>query len=201
MSATKGLKLKNLELSEYNTDKFGFEGLNYRDSYAFHFLPLEKDIKVFYEVGIYQGGSLELWADLFPEALIVGLDIDPKCVSTRKNVVVEKGDATDPVFLQSIMDKYGKPDVFLDDASHLSSHMKKTFEIMYPHTKLLYCIEDLCTQYPGAWGGQFCDEGKSMVEYLFQMVHANNAFPGYDGNYNQICFNKSQAYIYKKKLA
>jgi hypothetical protein len=36
------------------------------------------------EIGIQNGGSLELWSRFFPQpALLVGCDIDPKCASLR----------------------------------------------------------------------------------------------------------------------
>jgi hypothetical protein len=47
------------------------------------------------EIGIYYGGSIKLWHDYFPNAMVYGLDIDLRCADylqkDRINVLV--GDA------------------------------------------------------------------------------------------------------------
>lgn len=190
------------KIHNYKTDKLGIssgqhQGFDYSDAYVFHFSPLKDKIKVFFEIGIASGGSLEMWADFFPNSLIVGMDIENNYISTRKNAVVEIGDATSPDFIQKMISKYGKPDITLDDGSHLSSQMRKSFEILYPNTNLLYCIEDLATQYKPFENGHYINDGKSMMDDLFNLVNQNNGYPHVQYGYKQVCFSKCQCYIYK----
>ena len=55
------------------------------------------------EIGVYEGESLELWNEVFPNSTkIVGLDIDPSCQQFEKQskrTYVEIGDATKKDFI------------------------------------------------------------------------------------------------------
>ena len=191
------------KIYNYKTDKLGapsslFLGTDYSDAYIHHFLPLKNKIKVFFEIGVAYGGSLEMWSDFFSDSLIVGMDIKSGYIPTRKNSVIEIGDATNPNFIKQMISKYGNPDITLDDGSHLSSQMKKSFEIIYPYTNMIYCIEDLGTQYNSFSEGRFIDDGISMMNDLFKLIHKNNEYPHNDYDYKQLCFSKYQCYIYKK---
>ncbi len=63
------------------------------------------------EIGVYRGASLQLWRRFFGDgATIVGIDIDESCTAfnaPEHDIHVEIGDQSDPVFLQSVVDKYG----------------------------------------------------------------------------------------------
>ena len=62
-----------------NTGKKITKWKHYFPIYEKHFEPIRnKPIKIL-EIGILNGGSLEMWRYYFPEATIVGIDINPVC--------------------------------------------------------------------------------------------------------------------------
>jgi len=131
---------------KYDTDK-AFYSSGYNDT----FFNVREDIKLLFEIGVNRGGSVRMFREYFPNALIVGLEIDKKCYFTGEDrIVVEIGDATKKEFTEKILAKYGEPDIVIDDGSHLSTDMKNSFELFYPHTKFSYVIEDLAEQVEGS---------------------------------------------------
>lgn len=103
------------------------------------------------EIGVFQGGSLDLWRDhLGAEARIVGVDIDPDCAArvTPPNQV-RIGSQDDPVFLREVVADLGRLDLVIDDGSHVGAHQRVSFETLFPLLEPggLYIIEDLHTAY------------------------------------------------------
>src|SRR5262245_52009784 len=84
------------------------------------FAPAE-DVRLF-ELGIYRGGSLAMWADYFERGIIVGLDIRESVLSLGSDrVKVYCGSQSDTALLSRI-GKETAPDgfdVIIDDCSHL----------------------------------------------------------------------------------
>lgn len=111
------------------------------------------------EVGVQNGGSLALWAKFFPNALqIVGCDIVPKCgeltfSDARVQVVV--GDVNLASTRQALASVSPGFDIVIDDGSHRSRDIVKTFLHMYPLLAPggLYVAEDLHCSYWSRWGG------------------------------------------------
>lgn len=105
------------------------------------------------EIGIQNGGSLEIWAEYFPNfEKIVGCDIDEKCsglnyADGRISVVV--GDATDPSTEQKIISLSGQFDIIIDDGSHESGEIIKAFARYFRHLAPggLFVVEDLHCSY------------------------------------------------------
>jgi len=60
---------------EYKTDKFVHPG--YLENYERYFGPMRSNDLRLLELGIKDSGSLNLWREYFPRALVVGLDINP----------------------------------------------------------------------------------------------------------------------------
>ena len=139
--------MKNI-FEKYRTDK---NILGYIPLYVDSFEKYRQSIKLFLEIGVWQGESLKSWRDYFPNAHIIGVEIDSKAVKIEKNesrISVEIGDSTNANFVNRLVKKYGSFDIILDDGSHRSVDMRKSFKLFWPHTNLVYCIEDLHTQYP-----------------------------------------------------
>ena len=59
--------------------------------------------------------------------------------------------------MEGIVRKYGAPDIVIDDGSHYSDHVRKSFLFLYPLLRPggIYCIEDLHTSY---WPSGFCGQ-------------------------------------------
>lgn len=106
------------------------------------------------EIGVPQGGSLELWRKYFgPDAAIYGVDINAQsaaCVDEPNKIMI--GSQADPVFLNRVIEKLGSPNIVLDDGSHIAEHQIASFKALYPALKEggLYVLEDLHTSY---WKG------------------------------------------------
>ena len=76
----------------------------------------EKKI-VFVEVGVLNGGSLEIWKKFFhPESRIIGIDFNPDTKKFEKNgVEIYIGDQSNPQFWSNFFKEVGNIDILLDD--------------------------------------------------------------------------------------
>ena len=128
------------------------------------------------EIGIQNGGSLELWAQYLPNAKhIVGCDIDPQCGTlffddTRISVVV--GDANSGEVLQSIKSICPSYDVIIDDGSHVPGDVIATFVNYFPMLTPggSYVVEDLHCDYHASYGGGILQPRTSLNFFHF-VVH------------------------------
>jgi hypothetical protein len=131
------------------------------------------------EIGVQNGGSLEIWARYFPEArLLVGCDIDPHCGALtfddgRIHVLV--GDVTDGDVQGRIEALAPTFDVILDDGSHRSPDIIAAFIALFPRLEEggVYIIEDLhCSYDEGFGGGLFAQ--RSALSFLRRLVDVIN---------------------------
>src|SRR3954447_7656824 len=107
---------------------------HYFPVYEQHFKRfINRDVTVI-EIGVWQGGSLQMWKRYFgPHARIIGVDIDPNCSSMVEDQVdIRIGDQSDPKFLTEVVDEFGAPDIVLDDGSHMMSYIRASFSVLYP---------------------------------------------------------------------
>lgn len=147
--------------------------IHYLDIYERHLSPYRgKPLKML-EIGIDQGGSLEMWREYFgPDATIFGIDINPECAK-RVNAPnqVRIGSQADPEFLRSVLDEIGTPDVILDDGSHVSEHQRTSFDVLFPKLREggLYIIEDMHTSYFRGFQGGYRRKGTA-VEFVKNMI-------------------------------
>jgi len=151
---------------------------HYFDIYERHFekyrhLPINV-----LEIGVSQGGSLQMWKDYFgSNAKIVGIDIDPECKAhEEKNVEVFIGNQTDEDLAKEIYAKYGPFDIIIDDGSHIMSDVVKSFQMYYPIVKPngTYLVEDLHTSYWEGYGGGLKREG-TFIELCKDLIDVLNA--------------------------
>ena len=86
-------------------------------------------IKIF-EIGILNGGSLEIFSKYFLNAeLILGCDIDKKCKElhfVEPNIKLVVGNVNNEKIKNEII-RHSKFDIILDDGSHNSDDVVKTF--------------------------------------------------------------------------
>jgi hypothetical protein len=126
------------------------------------------------EIGVLHGDSLSTWREYFPNATIVGIDIEPSCKQYEnldKKVFVEIGSQDDPEFLKTVAQKWGPFDMILDDGSHINRHVIISFNNLIDYVKPegVYVIEDTCTSYWEEWEGGFKNPGSS-VEFAKNLV-------------------------------
>lgn len=152
--------------------------LHYLDVYERHFAAYRSTELKMLEIGVFRGGSLEMWNSYFgPASTIFGIDIDDRCKSYETpNTQVRIGSQDDPVFLRSVIAELGAPDIILDDGSHIAKHQEVSFDVLFPLLKEggLYVIEDLHTAYWPAWGGGHRRRGTGieLVKAMIDDMHA-----------------------------
>lgn len=122
---------------------------HYFDIYQRHFSAFRDRPIRFLEIGVYKGGSLDMWRHYFDDAsVIVGIDIKPECRGLeRENIKVRIGNQGDPGFLNKVVDEFGPFDVVLDDGGHLSKDQITSFKVLYPQMAAngVYLVEDTHT--------------------------------------------------------
>jgi hypothetical protein len=114
------------------------------------------------------GLGLKMWAEYFPNAHIVGLDIHRKKLSLPPRVRVVQGSQTDAALLTRLSRESGPFDIVIDDGSHFVAHTKTTFETLFPllaHDGI-YAIEDTQTAFMSPLGGR--PDGKQTI---FELAH------------------------------
>jgi len=107
------MTLHQLFLNNNRNEIYKF--IHYLDIYERYFFKYVGKKILMIEIGVWKGGSLNMWKDYFGDnATIVGIDIDRECKqyeNEERNIFVEIGDQKDPLFLESIIRKYGSPDI------------------------------------------------------------------------------------------
>lgn len=153
--------------------------LHYFEIYDHHFSRYRGKPVNIVEIGVFHGGSIQLWKDYFgPQAKIYGVDIDPRCKQfEEENVRILIGDQGNRTFLRQLKQEIPRPDILIDDGGHLMHQQIATFEELYPFVADdgVYLCEDLHTSYWPSWGGGLRRSG-TFIEYSKQLVDALNGF-------------------------
>jgi hypothetical protein len=149
---------------------------HYFPAYERHFSSWRGRSLTFFEIGVARGGSLPMWRRYFgPLAVVVGLDIDPRCREHEGDgIFVRIGNQSDPLFLESVIEEFGPPDIVLDDGSHRMDDLWASFDYLYPKLPKngVYMIEDLHTAYWPDFGGglnepdSFINRAKHLIDQL-----------------------------------
>jgi hypothetical protein len=152
---------------------------SYLDVFERTFGPMREQQVRILEVGVQNGGSLELWAQYFRQAkVLVGSDIDQRCGDLtfddpRIHVVV--GDVTTDEAQGSVRAISDGFEVIIDDGSHRSADIIETFISMYPLLSEggVYVIEDLhCSYFASFGGGLFAQ--RSAIGFLRRLIDIVN---------------------------
>lgn len=118
---------------------------HYLDFYEAH-LPGPEFTGRLLEIGVYEGASLRMWREFYPEAEeIVGIDILATLPSVP-GVSVYRVNSSDLTALQQL----GSFDIIVDDGSHMTLDQQVTFHWLYNHQLNdggLYVMEDLHTSF------------------------------------------------------
>lgn len=153
--------------------------IHYFPIYSRHFAPYRhRPIKVL-EIGIYRGGSLDMWHWYFgPEATLVGIDIDEAAkAATDPRHVVEIGDQTDADFLRRVAEQHGPFDIIIDDGGHEMQQQIVTAETLFPllNEGGVYLVEDCHTSY---WESHHGGRGRSgtFIEWSKERIDDVNGY-------------------------
>jgi SAM-dependent methyltransferase len=137
---------KTINPRRYNTDKPSFDV--YFRNYERLFGPLAGRTIHLLELGISQGGSLELWRDYFRRGTIAGIDISPvRLDDPSGRIHVYQGLQQDTALLDRVRKETAPEgfDIIIDDCSHIGEFTALSFWHLFDrHLKPggLYVIED-----------------------------------------------------------
>ena len=144
------------------------------------YISLQKTpITTLLEIGVFDGGSLRTWNEFLPEARIIGLDVDPRCLEfAGHNMQVELCDQSDVSQVMSVGVKHGPFNIVIDDGSHIWSHQILTFETLFPFVTSggLFIIEDIDTSYGHYVSTYGRDSTVTTAQYVMKLANYLLAF-------------------------
>lgn len=172
---------------------------HYFDVYDGHFSKYKGQEITIVEVGVFQGGSLQMWRSYFgPKAKIWGIDIDPRCkLLEEQNTNIIIGSQEDESFLESIYDITGPIDILIDDGGHTQKQQIKTFKILFDKIKNdgVYLCEDVHTSYWLSYGGGSNRMG-TFIQFTKKLIDKLNAFHSEENSLQVDSFTKSAKSIH-----
>lgn len=142
--------------------------------YDGYFAPYRRFPINLLEIGIGTGGSLQLWRRYFPDAVLIGIDLqDCTALARELDARIYCGDQGQLAFWENgLLDELGRLDLVIDDGSHKPRDQRMTFGKLWPilNDGGLYCIEDIHTSYrEDVYGGGLHHPG-SMVEAIKHLI-------------------------------
>jgi hypothetical protein len=153
--------------------------IHYFDIYDRHFNKFRNKEVIILEIGVSQGGSLQMWKDYFgAKSKIFGIDIDPRCKQfEEENIEIFIGSQSDRNFLRSVKKKIPKIDILIDDGGHTMTQQIVSYEELFDHIKDdgVYLCEDLHTSYWLRYGGGHKRRG-TFIEYSKNFIDSLNAY-------------------------
>jgi hypothetical protein len=158
---------------------------HYFDAYHRHLQRFRGTACTLVEIGIYHGGSLQMWRDyLGPQARIVGVDVNPRCRELAEpGIEVVIGDQADPRFLADLRRQLPRIDILIDDGGHTMVQQTVTFQYLFPHMDRhgVYLCEDMHTSYWREFGGGY-RQPHTFIEFAKGLVDQLNAWHSKDPN-------------------
>ena len=148
----------------------------------------------FIEIGVSNGGSLDIWKKYFSkDSRIIGIDLNPECKKfekEKKQIFI--GNQSDPKFWNNFFRKVGKVDIILDDGGH--TNLDQIITVVSTVNKIndggILVIEDTSTSYVNEYNSS---KEFSFIEFTKKIIDDINS--KYSKNFKQFKFSLSN-YIY-----
>lgn len=166
------------EVYESHTDHVIQKWENYPTVYQAFYHKFIGKSPTFLEIGVENGGSLQVAKKYFGNGDIYGVDINPNVcqMDLGENITTYCFDInSDEAFKRSFNDT--KFDIILDDGSHINSDIITTFKNLYSLVKPggVYLVEDMHTSYwPGYEGGY--RKKDSAIEFFKDVIDLLNSY-------------------------
>lgn len=194
----------------FQRDRGIFKWTQYLPAYETELSPYRgRPVRVL-EIGVFEGGSLDLWREYFgADSTIYGIDIDPRCQDLDvPGVTIRLGSQDDPAFLRSVVAEMGGVDIVLDDGSHVAKDQRIAFSTLFPLMQEggMYVVEDLQTAYwrgPYAGGyrrrGTFVEVAKQLVDDMHSWYHTKRQRSGVNASHTveRVTFYDGMVFIKK----
>ena len=159
-----------------NNNRLISKWMHYFEIYDRHFNKYRNQEVVILEIGVSQGGSLQMWKEYFgPKAKIYGIDLEPRCKELEEeNIEIFIGSQSDRKFLRDVKKSIPPIDILIDDGGHTMKQQIASFEELFDHIKEdgIYLCEDMHTSYWLSYGGghkrrnTFIEYSKNFIDYL-----------------------------------
>lgn len=153
---------KLIDFYRGHTGKASDKWMLYLDVYDRIFAPYREAPVSLLEIGVQNGGSLEIWSKFFPNARkFVGCDIDPECIKLNyrdPKIKLVIGNANTDDTEKKIVKLSRDFDIIIDDGSHISSDIIRSFARYFPYLKDggIFIAEDLhCSYWDEFEGGLY----------------------------------------------
>lgn len=167
------------EFFEKGDHRFVRKWVHYFDIYERYFSKFRDKPIVFVEIGIFQGGSLQMWKHYFgPKSRIIGIDIDERCKRfEEEGIEIYIGSQGDTNFINDLLAKIGDIDIILDDGGHNMVPQIKFFDLIYPKIKEggIYMCEDTHSSYMLRFGGGYRRSG-TYIERMKKVIDSIHAW-------------------------
>lgn len=157
------------ELSKAHKGKVSDKWSSYLDEYQRLFQAYQDLPVALLEIGIQNGGSMEIWGKYFGKATsLTGCDINEKCRALTfedPRIAVIVGDANSDAIQAEIVRRSGRFDIIIDDGSHKSGDIVKSFARYFPllNPGGIFLAEDLHCSYWGDFEGGLFDPLSSIA--------------------------------------
>lgn len=155
----------------------------------------------FLEIGIWNGGSIDLWNKYFGHNIELHMiDINNSCTKLMNkfsNVYIHIGDQANPLFLKRIVDTHGGFDIIIDDGGHTMSQQNVSFEVLFQYVNPggIYICEDLHTSYWNSFGGGYLKRD-TFIETIKRKIDELNAYQSEDRRLAPNYFTKNCSGIF-----
>ena len=189
------------QLYQDHQGKVSDKWTSYIEKYEELFRPYrDKEISLL-EIGVQNGGSLEIYAKYFQQAkALVGCDIDELCGTLEYEdscISIVVGDANSKESEQKILDTSPTFDIIIDDGSHHSKDIVSSFSRYFKHLKLngKYIIEDLHCSYWGHFDGGLFKPTSSNSFFKLLSDIVNHEHWGVDKRRTDLLVSFSEQYL------
>jgi hypothetical protein len=146
---------------------------NYLNFYEDFMTPLREAPITLLEVGVYKGASLRTWREYFPNAKIIGVDIQPSSKQFETDgIQIELVDQSNLEHLAQLAANHGPFDIIVEDGSHMWEHQTTTLRALFPFVRNggYYVVEDLQTNFGALQAKYRGVASESCVEFLKRWI-------------------------------
>ena len=162
---------------EHEGDASG-KWINYLDVYEECFSRYIGKNPNLIEIGVQNGGGLQIYSKYLKNAKIYGIDINPEVckMNLGKNIKTFCFDINmKDKFLSNL--KGVEFDIIIDDGSHMQDDMINTFEFLFDKLRAggIYIVEDVHTSYWKSFKGKYKGKNTS-VEYFKNLADYVNFY-------------------------
>ena len=162
----------------YNSKNNTIKWKKYFEVYDEFFKSFKNKKITFVEIGIHNGGSLEIWKKYFGDKCrIIGIDINPQCkIFEKDGYEIFIGNQSDPKFWDDFFKEIGTVDIILDDGGHtnLDQIITTVNVIDKINDNGLLIIEDTQTSYLKEYNSNIRFSFINFTKKLIDKINLNN---------------------------